>query len=62
MDPMNNAQSWEDFQRLVTHVVSTDANLRKVRASIGKALNKIKPTTKEGFGGLIKALNFFYQI
>jgi hypothetical protein len=59
VDPMNNAQPWEDFQRLVTYAVSIDANLQQVRASLGEAPNKSiekkNPTTKEGAGGPIKA-------
>ena len=27
VDSMNNVQPWEDFQRLVTYVVSIEANL-----------------------------------
>ena len=46
VDPMNNAQLWEDFQRLVTYVVSIDANLQQVKASLDEAPNKNKPTTK----------------
>jgi hypothetical protein len=40
---------------LVTYVVSIDANLQQVRALLGEAPNKNKPTTKKGFGGPIKA-------
>jgi NifB/MoaA-like Fe-S oxidoreductase len=59
VDPLNNAQAWEDFQRLVTHVVSIDANLQQMKSSFDILPNKINESkkssiAKESSGGPIR--------
>ena len=40
MDPLNDAQPWEDFQRPVTYVVCVDSNLQQVKFGLGIAFIK----------------------
>lgn len=56
VDPLNDAQPWEDFQRLVTYAVSVDANLQQVKAGLGIATTKNgeKKTPSIGVGGPIR--------
>jgi hypothetical protein len=56
VDPLNDAQPWEDFQRLVTHAVSVGSNLQQVKAGleIATAKNGEKKTHFVGVSGPIK--------
>ena len=56
MDPLNDVQPWEDFQRLVTYAVFVDFNLQQVKSRLGVAFTKNgeKNTPCIGIDGLIK--------
>ena len=54
MDPLNNAQPWEDFQRLITYVVFVDANLQQMKGLTFEKMEKKVPNSI-GVGGPIKA-------
>ena len=47
MDPLNDAQSWEDFQRLVTYAISIDFSPQQVKARLEIT------TTKNGSATMI---------
>jgi hypothetical protein len=49
VDPLNDAQPWEDFQRLVTYAVSIDSNLQQVKAGLGIATTKNGEKKKDSF-------------
>ena len=40
MDTMNDSQPWEDFQRLITYVISVDSNFQQVHYGLGIASTK----------------------
>ena len=46
LDPLNNAQPWEDFQKLVIYVVSINANLQQMKSSFVVLPNKINESKK----------------
>ena len=54
MDPLNDAQPWEDFQRLVTYAV--DSNLQQVKYGLGIASTKNieRKNPSIGIGGPVK--------
>ena len=56
VDSLNDAQPWEDFQRLVTNVISVDSNLQQVKYGLGIASikNGEKKTPSIRIGGPIK--------
>ena len=35
MDTLNDAQPWEDFQRLITYVISIDSKFQQVHFGLG---------------------------
>jgi hypothetical protein len=39
-DPLNDAQPWEDFQRLVTYAVLVDSSIQQVKVGLGIATAK----------------------
>ena len=40
VDPLNDAQPWEDFQRLVIYAGVVDSNVQQVKAGLGIATSK----------------------
>ena len=54
VDPLNNAQPWENFQRLITYVDFVDANLQQMKGLIFDKMKK-KVSNSMGVGGPIKA-------